>query len=379
MNWSTFTANFVANSLPLVRISIEFSVKQNSRLAATEGARHLCRGLCRIWTAATKAATKFLCALKVCPLSVSAFVPSLRWNSPLPLLPPVKNQLLSRMKVRSAVLSLGIVALIQSLAFGQTTLPLATPAADASGAITADNQAGLTELLGLTDPTVLKRRIWMETEWDEFKGGAHALEETLGALWGWGVSTNVDWGVRLKLPYEWRTASGSGGGLTEDGLGDLKLGSGVAFRLSKSWRTTGGLELRMPTAADHLGGRDWRLQELGAVAWDVTRWLTLSPSFEYNQSLAEIDDGPPQHYLEVFFPVTFLLPHHWAITPRYEAKVDFERNNYLVQSVKLQVAKQLNHLPLNLALAIKKPFYNGNLDNGLKELQVNFIVTYYLR
>jgi hypothetical protein len=230
----------------------------------------------------------------------------------------------------------------------------------------------------MTDPTVIGRRVWLETEWDEYKDGTRGVEETLGAVWAWSVSTNHDWAVRLKLPYEWRQVSGPRDTSTKDGLGDLKLAAGGARRLSQSWRAAADLELRMPTAADNLGGRDWRLQEFGAVAWTLTRSLSLSPYFEYNQSLAEVDNGPPQHYLELFFPATVVLPRHWTLTARYEAKLDFEKNNNLTQSVRLQVAKQLNNPPLGFSLAVKKPFDNGALaGGGLKEFQVNFMVTHF--
>jgi hypothetical protein len=258
-------------------------------------------------------------------------------------------------------------------ALGQMSLPQAVPPAD-SGGVNAESQIITKELKSLNDPTVMQRRVWLETQWDEYKGGIHGVEETLGGLWAWRVSTNVEWGVRLKVPYEWHIAGDAPGDSDKQGLGDLKVATGTAFRLSQSWRTAVGLELRLPTAADNLGGRDWRLQEFGSVAWDVTRWLTLSPSFEYNQSLAELDNGRPQHYLELFFPATFILPHHWSVTARYEAKADFERDNYLIQSAKVQIAKQLTDPPLGFAFALKKPF-----DGGLKEFQVNLIITYYFR
>lgn len=264
------------------------------------------------------------------------------------------------------------LAAVSVTALGQTTLPQPEPA-DQLENENADHYTTTKDLKALTDPTILKRRFWLETEWDSYKGGVDTVEETLGGLWSWRLSPSQEWAVRLKVPYDWRITSGPGSGSTEQGLGDLKLGTFTGFRLSQSWRTAAGFELRMPTSADNLGSRDWRLQELGAVAWDVTRWLTLSPYFEYNQSVAEVDNAPPQKYLEVYFPATFLLPHHWSVTARYEAKVDFEKNNYLIQSAKLQVAKQLNHPPLGLALAIKKPF-----DGGQKEFQVNFTITYYL-
>ena len=130
----------------------------------------------------------------------------------------------------------------------------------------------------------------------------------------------------------------------------------------------------MPTAADDLGDNDWRLQEFWAGAWDATQWLTLSPSAEYNHSIAELGDAPPQSYLEMYFPATFLLPQQWAVTARYEAKVDFENDNYVTHSAKLLVAKQLDAPPLGLALSIKKPF-----DGGEKQFQINLIITYYFR
>jgi len=268
---------------------------------------------------------------------------------------------------------LAIVPLSWTAALGQRPLPQVASTVESASA--DDHQQTLAqELTSLNDPTVMQRRVWTETEWDNYKGGVNGLEETIGGLWAWRVAPKQDWGVRLKVPYEWHMAGDAAGDTGKQGLGDLKLATGTAFHLSKFWRTAFGLELRMPTAADNLGGRDWRLQEFGAVAWDVTRWFTLSPSFEYNQSLAEVDHGPPQHYLELFFPATFILPHHWSVTARYEAKVDLERDNYLIQSAKLQVAKQLNHPPLGFALALKKPF-----DGGQKEFQVNFTITYFFR
>jgi hypothetical protein len=268
--------------------------------------------------------------------------------------------------LRPAMLFLG-----GTIALGQTPLPQAAPRSD-SPSTDAIEQTVAKDLKSLTDPTVMRRRLWLETEWSDYKGGVNHVEETLGGLWAWRVSTNMDWGVRFKVPYEWRLGGDAVGDSDKHGLGDFKLATGTAFRLSKPWRTALGLELRMPTADANLGGRDWRLQEFGAVAWDATRWLTLSPSLEYNQSLAEVDHAPPQQYLEMFLPATVLLPHRWSVTARYEAKVDFEKDNYVIQSARLQVARRLNGPPLGFALAVKKPF-----DGGLKEVQVNFVITYY--
>ena len=273
-------------------------------------------------------------------------------------------------------LRLGIVLLGWATAWGQTPPPEVGPAAESDSA-NAEEHTTKKELQGLTNPTILRRRVWLETEWDKYNGGVHGVEETLGGLWSWRLSPIQEWAVRLKVPYEWRIANN--GRLSDQGLGDIKLGTGPGFRLGQSWRTAFGLELRMPTAADNLGGHDWRLQELGVVAWDVTHWLTLSPSFEYNESVAEPDNARPQNYVDLYFAATVLLPHHWSVTPRYKADVDFEKNNRLVQSVRLQVAKQLNNPPLGFVLSIEKPFYSDPINKGQKEFQINFMITYYIR
>jgi hypothetical protein len=228
------------------------------------------------------------------------------------------------------------------------------------------------ELKGLQDPTTLKRRLWLETEWNKYEDGSHDVEETLGGLWAWRVAAHQDWAVRLKVPYRWHVAGDGFGDSDRDGWGDLQVATGTAFRLGPSWRAGGGLELRTPTAQDDLGDDVWRIQEFGAVAWDATRWLTLSPSIEYNQSLAELHDAAQQHYLEMYFPATFLLASDWSVSPRYEVKVDFENANYVTHSAKLLVAKQFEAPPLGLALSVKRSF-----DSGEKDFQVNFVLTYF--
>ncbi len=137
----------------------------------------------------------------------------------------------------------------------------------------------------------------------------------------------------------------------------------------------GGLDLLMPSGSElDLSANVWRLQEVGAVAWDATKNLTLSPSFEHNESLAEESGASPEHYLEVFFPATVGLPQRWAATAKYEAKVDFQNDNTWTHSGKLAIAKRLERVPLSFSLSIKKAF-----DGGEKKFQVNFIATWFFR
>jgi hypothetical protein len=226
------------------------------------------------------------------------------------------------------------------------------------------------ELKALLDPTILIRRIWLDSEWNKFKDDSSDLQQTLGGAWAWRISGRADWGVRLKVPIKRHFSGDADDDGDKRGLGDIELATGTAFRLSDTWRAGGGMQLRMPSGTD-ISDNTWRLQEFGAVAWDARPWLTFSPSFEHNHSVAEQRGAAPEHFLELFFPAILLMPSQWAVTASYEPKIDFEKNSSWTHSAKLQLAKRLEELPLGFFLSIKKPF------NGDKQFQVNFVSTYY--
>jgi hypothetical protein len=245
-------------------------------------------------------------------------------------------------------------------------------AAEPAGPVTAEVPSA--DLKELNDPTILTRRVWFETEWNKFIDGTHVVEETLGSLWAWRLSESQDWAVRLKLPVKFRVGSDVPGFSDIGGLGDVKLATGTAFRLSKTWRLGGGVDLAMPTGRHELSDNAWRIQEFAVVAWDITPCLTFSPSFEYNQSISEEGNASQIHFLESFFPLTCILPHKWALIVGYENKIDFHNDNYVTHRAKLGIAKELESVPLSLALSAKRDF-----DSGEKEFQVNFAVTYFFR
>jgi len=251
--------------------------------------------------------------------------------------------------------------------------PLRAAEANAE-AIASEERTAVEQLKSETDPTILKRRAWLDTEWNHYRDGSDNLEETLGGLWAWRLNDKADWAVRLKLPYEWHFAGDNAGDSDENGIGDIKPAVGAAYRFNESLRVGGGLELRMPTAEKDLGDDVWKLQEFGTLAWDATRWLSFTPSFEYNESLAEEDGASPQHYVELYAPATVILPRRWSVTARYEAKIDFEDDNYVTQSGKLYLSKQLEKIPAGFTLSFKKPFNTAN-----KEFQVNFVMTYFFQ
>lgn len=251
-------------------------------------------------------------------------------------------------------------------------LLIAAAAGAARAAGSGADEEITTELKALEDPTIIKRRTWLETEWNNYKNNSNNVDETLGGLWGWGVSDYADWAVRLKIPYRWHDAGDDAGDENKRGFIDLKAATGVAFRFGKAVRAAAGAELRMPTAQNDLGEDYWRLQEFATVAWDVAPWLSLSPSAEHNHSFAERNGADPSHYLELYFPATFLLPQKWSVTPRGEIKVNYENRNYVSYSAKLSVSKRLQDLPLGFTLSLKRPF-----DGGTKEFQVNWVMSYY--
>jgi hypothetical protein len=241
-------------------------------------------------------------------------------------------------------------------------------------AAASEAQIAVERLKSETDPTILTRRVWLETEWNSYRDGSDNVEETLGGLWAWRLTDNADWAVRLKLPYEWHVAGHDPGDSNDNGFGDIKVATGGAQRFSETLSAGGGLELRLPTAEDDLGDDVWKLQEFGTLAWNATRWLLFTPTFEYNQVVAEKRDADPWHILELFAPATFILPHKWSVTARYEARIDFEHDNYVAQSGKLYLSKAFQKVPISLTASIKKPF-----NTGYKDYQVNFVVTYFFQ
>lgn len=236
---------------------------------------------------------------------------------------------------------------------------------------TSEQKTVSEELKSLQDPTILVRRVWLDSEWDKYKDGSSDLQPTLGGIWAWRLSDKQDWGIRLKVPYTWHLAAhDAADGLDRQGIGDPEFAIGTAVRLSATWRAGGGVQLHAPSGSS-ISSNTWRLQEFGAVAWDPTPWLTFSPSFEHNHSVAEEHGAPQEHYLELYFPATLLLQNQWAVTAAYEPKIDFKNNDLWTHSIRLQLAKRLEQVPLGFSLSFKKPF------TGDKAFQLNFVATYY--
>lgn len=235
----------------------------------------------------------------------------------------------------------------------------------------AEEEELVDDLKSQEDPTILPSKVWLEGEWNNDRHDSSSFELTLGGRKAWRISADHDWAVQLELPYN-RTSEGEPGGNSIDkGLADIKVSAGTAVRLSETWRVGGGLELRMPTGQNALSANIWRLQEFVAVAWDATPWLTFTPKVRYFHTIAKQHGAATQHYMELYFPATFLLPDRWSLTPRYEVKFDFE-NDETTHSGKLAVGKQLEHPELGFGLSLKVPF-----NKRSNKYQLAFAITNY--
>jgi hypothetical protein len=238
----------------------------------------------------------------------------------------------------------------------------------------ADPRAWIEELKADEDPSLLKPRAWVDTEWNTFRDSSSDLDFTLGRLWAWRRSSSQDWALRFKLPLRTHQAGNAPGDSDKQGIGDVKVAVGTAVRLDESWRAGGGVEMRFPSASDDaLGANVWRPMVFGVLAWDLTPAISFSPSVEYNKSIAEENGAAPQHFAEFFFPLT-VVAGRWVVTPRYEFKVDYANGNEVTRSAKLSASTRFADQPLGLSFSVKKP-----IDRVEKKVQVNVVATWFLR
>ncbi len=243
------------------------------------------------------------------------------------------------------------------------------PAEEAS----VDSSAAAEQLKALRDQTIIRSRVSIDTEWDQFDGGAEKAKWTLAGLWGWHVRERQDAGLRFKLPFVYNRSDESSGHQDTGGLGDIEVGAGTAFLLNDKWRTAAGIELHADTASNPaLGDSMWRLKPAWGVAHDFTNWLTVTFNAEYNYSVAEEHNAPPQRYTELSLPTTFILPYDWALSTNYKAKINFENGNRWTHTIDLGVAKRLTRTPVILSATLEK-----QLDGSNKDFEINFTMTYY--
>ena len=113
------------------------------------------------------------------------------------------------------------------LILGATAAAGLTPAmcSAESATVGANEQTIMQELKALEDSTILKRRIWSDTEWNKYKDGSDDIVETLGGLWAWRVSESRLGSAAqsaFQVPHRWRCSQGFG----QAGIGRYQAGDG---------------------------------------------------------------------------------------------------------------------------------------------------------
>jgi hypothetical protein len=231
------------------------------------------------------------------------------------------------------------------------------------------------ELKQLNDQTIIKTRVSLNSEWDQFKDGAEKAVWTLSGLWAGRVSDWQDWGIRLNLPFDYYRSDQASGHGEVGGIGDAELGIGPAFRLNQAWRTAGGIELHADTASDPvLAEKVWRLKSGWGVSHDFTRWLTLTFNADYNHSIAEEDGVRPHRYLELSLPATLIFPQAWSLNGQFKTTLDFENGDRWNHRVRAGIAKRLSKVPIVVSATLEKP-----LSSGAKRFDVSITIVYYFQ
>jgi hypothetical protein len=231
------------------------------------------------------------------------------------------------------------------------------------------------QLKALNDQTILQSRVWLDTEWDQYKRGAVEGTWTFGGAWTWRASDVQDWIVRGTLPVVFDRSDDASGNTIVGGLGDIEIASGTAFRLSDTWRTGGGVELHADTASNPaLGDSVWRFASSWSVAHDFTKAFTANFTAEYDHSISEENGVSQQRYSELSWPISFIPSPDWSLSATYKLKVNFEKEDRCTNTVNIGVTKRLSNLPIFVSLSLEKPF-----DGGNKIIQANLTLTYYFQ
>jgi hypothetical protein len=231
------------------------------------------------------------------------------------------------------------------------------------------------QLKQLNDQTIIGNRVSLGSDWSQFKDGADKATATLAGSWGWPVSNWEDWGMRFRLPFVYQRSDEASDHAEATGVGDFEIGTGTGLRLNDTWRTGGGIELHSDSASDRAFAENvWRLKHGWGISHDISKWLTLTLSADYNHSIVEEHDVRPQSYLELALPATLILPDNWSLSARYRATVDFENGDRWSHTINAGVAKRLRNIPVVLSASLEKP-----LEGSSKKFQVNFTIVYYFQ
>src|SRR5262245_22735063 len=175
------------------------------------------------------------------------------------------------------------------------------------------NEETKTDLYELDDPTILKRKIGLENRYTDLKNGAARYKANLEGVYAMGLSPDIDFGLRLRIPMVVHYfKSDAPGDSDATGFGDIEFAFGPAFRLRKNLRTFFGLETQFNSATnDKLGDDSIILRPLYTISWSATSFMDAVLNLEYSNSVFEETGQGDTNSLLIAIPITFALPKNW--------------------------------------------------------------------
>jgi hypothetical protein len=220
-----------------------------------------------------------------------------------------------------------------------------------------------TDLFELDDPTILKRKVGLENRYTDLKDGAARYKAIMEGLYALGLSDNIDFGLRLKIPIVHYFSSNDPADSDATGLGDIEFAFGPAFRLRKNLRTFFGLETQFNSATnDKLGDDSIILRPLYTLAWSATSFMDAVLNLEYSNSVFEETGQGKTHSLLIAIPITFSLPKLWSLTIEWRGKAIFVAPQEFQNSIRPGVAKAFKKVPITLFAKFDIPINDARFE-----------------
>jgi hypothetical protein len=219
------------------------------------------------------------------------------------------------------------------------------------------------ELFELNDPTILKRKVGLENRFTDLDDGAARYKAIMEGLYAFGLSNNIDFGLRLRVPIVHYFSSDEPGDSDVTGLGDIEFAFGPAFRLNKKLRTFFGLETQFNSATnENLGDDSIILRPLYTFAWSATSFMDVVFNFEYSNSVFEEPGQGPTNNLLIAIPITFSLPHLWSLTFEWRGRAVFVDPEEFRNSIRPGVSKAFKKVPITLFAKFEIPINDTQFE-----------------
>ena len=220
------------------------------------------------------------------------------------------------------------------------------------------------DLIELDDPTILRRKVGLENRFTDLANGASRYKANLEGVYAMGLSDNIDFGLRLRVPFIVHYfKSDKPGDADQNGFGDVEFAFGPAFRLNKKLRTFFGLETQFNSGTDdQLGDDSIILRPLYTLAWSATSFMDVAFNFEYSNSVFQETGQGPTNDLLITVPITFSLPHLWSFTVEWRGRAVFVSPEQFRNSIRPGVAKAFKSVPITLFAKFEIPINDTRFE-----------------